>query len=780
MSTRSNLSAGLAGSSNSKVNVNLNSAGGNKKQGIPPHSTDNWANRVIQEKSNGTAYGRNLIYTENQLGGVGAGRSMFKIGGKNRPDGVISRAPYSYGEKATDVTDGLTVNGELMVYGDISATGEIGATGDITTYGILKTSRIETPSSLSIGSLIGSGGTVTIGSTVSSTINNGTLTSSGLITANQGLTVIGTLTCDTISYNSITVNGDITTTSGNLIGPYQNTNVSASIDASGAITGTSLTCGDITCDTILSNGESISIGDTISTVTIPGDLSVTGTITGDLDLSGNDITTTGSITCGTLTATTNIIGPYKNTDATASIDESGAITCTSISTSGLMTASGLTVTGDLNISNISIDSTNTSVGYTSSLSGSYNSGFGSNSLYGNVGDNNVGVGYNSLQDNNGHYNTALGSNLLISNRGNNNIASGYQSLNSNTGDYNIGLGYNALHSNTGDYNIGIGYNTGGNNTYSNCTFIGVGASGATGDNQIIIGTSVDTIYIPGTLNSGTITYDSINVTGDITTSGNLIGAYKNADVATATIDILGNITCDTITANGLTVSGTLTCDTILSNDDSISIGDTISTVTIPGNLGVTGTITGGSLTCGSIDAINSTSSLDIGNNQTSGSINIGTGTRPANCDIFIGTTTTSDNNTITIGCSDSTNSAYTQTDLLGKVRLGTKNSPSITDVRFGIGTYIVSNNNNIGSVVFDPPMLHVPVVTATAIAGSANPLQSHIVYVSNITTSGFQFGICYIQKSDSDDSGNAVWPEDKTDVPKNFSYIAISSTSDIT
>ena len=77
MSSRSRMmGAGNAGSSSYNSNINLNTFGGSKKQGITSRvGLDNWANRAIQIKSNGI--GRNMFFCMNQLGGVGPGHSMF-------------------------------------------------------------------------------------------------------------------------------------------------------------------------------------------------------------------------------------------------------------------------------------------------------------------------------------------------------------------------------------------------------------------------------------------------------------------------------------------------------------------------------------------------------------------------------------------------------------------------------------------------------------------------------------------------------------------------------
>jgi hypothetical protein len=82
------MGAGNASATLYKSNPNLNTFGGNKKQGITSRvGLDNWENREVQTKSNGI--GRFKLVCMNQLGGVGPGHSMF--GGRwNRADGMKS------------------------------------------------------------------------------------------------------------------------------------------------------------------------------------------------------------------------------------------------------------------------------------------------------------------------------------------------------------------------------------------------------------------------------------------------------------------------------------------------------------------------------------------------------------------------------------------------------------------------------------------------------------------------------------------------------------------
>jgi hypothetical protein len=95
------MGAGNASSTKYKTNVNLNTGGGDKKQGITSRvGLDNWANVAIQTYSNG--YGRNKLFIMNQLGGVGVGKSMFN-GRFTQVDGVHSAGTPSYYVSETNV-----------------------------------------------------------------------------------------------------------------------------------------------------------------------------------------------------------------------------------------------------------------------------------------------------------------------------------------------------------------------------------------------------------------------------------------------------------------------------------------------------------------------------------------------------------------------------------------------------------------------------------------------------------------------------------------------------
>lgn len=80
------------------ANLNLNTAGGSKKQGLPRSIGLNaWSERAVRTNAWGSYNQRRMIFCMNQLGGVGANQSQFNIAGKfSRPDGVLRCAPHIY------------------------------------------------------------------------------------------------------------------------------------------------------------------------------------------------------------------------------------------------------------------------------------------------------------------------------------------------------------------------------------------------------------------------------------------------------------------------------------------------------------------------------------------------------------------------------------------------------------------------------------------------------------------------------------------------------------
>lgn len=96
MSTRSkSMGAGFAGSTANKVSVNGNSFGGSKKQGLAPKvGLSYWSSREVLIRANGQNATRDQVFCINQLGGIGAGNSMFRTAGSYaRKDGIVKNSP---------------------------------------------------------------------------------------------------------------------------------------------------------------------------------------------------------------------------------------------------------------------------------------------------------------------------------------------------------------------------------------------------------------------------------------------------------------------------------------------------------------------------------------------------------------------------------------------------------------------------------------------------------------------------------------------------------------
>ncbi len=190
-------------------------------------------------------------------------------------------------------------------------------------------------------------------------------------------------------------------------------------------------------------------------------------------------------------------------------------------------------------SSTSGDAYNTAVGYralASNTNGNFNTAVGVNALQSNQGGAfNVAIGTSSLNANqSGNNNIALNWGALLANiigndniavgkealkvnqTGNNNIAIGTLALHNSTSSNSSAIGWSALQSSSGTANTAFGYLAGGSNTTGEYnTFIGYGsdtsgtsfsnssAIGAnakiTASNQITLGTSTETVYIPGKL-----------------------------------------------------------------------------------------------------------------------------------------------------------------------------------------------------------------------------------------------------------------------------------------
>ena len=91
MSSRSKMmGAGFAGSTKYNLNVNTNTSGGNKKQGLPPYTNASvpWAMRAMLIQANSTPAQRSTVFVMNQLGGVSSSSFSYRYNSYARSGGV--------------------------------------------------------------------------------------------------------------------------------------------------------------------------------------------------------------------------------------------------------------------------------------------------------------------------------------------------------------------------------------------------------------------------------------------------------------------------------------------------------------------------------------------------------------------------------------------------------------------------------------------------------------------------------------------------------------------
>ena len=179
---------------------------------------------------------------------------------------------------------------------------------------------------------------------------------------------------------------------------------------------------------------------------------------------------------------------------------------------------------------------NTAVGYHALLSnttGGSSTAVGAYALENNTTGGNTAVGAQALSKNTtGGSNTAVGYHALLSNTtggsstavgygalrynttGNSNVATGKNALENNTtGKCNVATGLAALQNNTtGEYNTAIGYMALYNNTaYSYCTGLGYNAQ-VTGDHQVQLGGTGETVYATKAVVTRSDERDKIDIT----------------------------------------------------------------------------------------------------------------------------------------------------------------------------------------------------------------------------------------------------------------------------
>ena len=234
-----------------------------------------------------------------------------------------------------------------------------------------------------------------------------------------------------------------------------------------------------------------------------------------------------------------------------------------------------------NILEITTGNFNTAFGRSSqqnNTTGQYNSAFGHNSLRNNtIGNSNVAIGRNTLLQNTiGSSNVAIGGSALHANMsGRFNVAIGLLSLTNNaSSNSNTAIGsYADQFTNSADSNnnTAIGFqaytaseNTSSNivlnstaigsysstNGFSNSTAIGSNAS-STAANQIILGTSEETVFIPGILNISNASFTNVSAiklnvnTINVTTINGLPYGTVSTNMSFTNLSVSGNFSMPT-------------------------------------------------------------------------------------------------------------------------------------------------------------------------------------------------------------------------------------------
>jgi len=267
----------------------------------------------------------------------------------------------------------------------------------------------------------------------------------------------------------------------------------------------------------------------------------------------------------------------------------------------------ITVSKDITVNSVTVGeggnsvATNTATGYLALAANltdvSNNSAFGNQSLRTNTtGSNNSAFGYFSLQANStGTKNSAFGSNALKSSTTSHCTAIGHLALGANTtGAQNTAVGSSAGAANiTGANNTFLGYNANTNaNNHGNSTAIGA-FSVISASNQIVLGTSTETVYVPGKVGIGTTNPNSqldvsgnIHIYGDLSLNGNLTVYRQTTSIFTTVnnynitvtndLSLNGSLTCSgNVTASSLTCSGNVTASSVTSTNDIAVNGITV-------------------------------------------------------------------------------------------------------------------------------------------------------------------------------------------------------------
>ncbi len=161
------------------------------------------------------------------------------------------------------------------------------------------------------------------------------------------------------------------------------------------------------------------------------------------------------------------------------------------------------------------------------LQGNYSVAIGYDAGQNTQGINSVAMGNAAGQHTQGNYSVAIGSGAGNTDQSGNSVAIGYQAGNQTQGDNSVAIGYSAGSNNQGTNSIAIGSNT--VCTHNSSVALGKEAT-TTVDNQIVLGTATETVYVPGTLDViGAVTAASFNSSSDVRLKENITNLDNSLD-----------------------------------------------------------------------------------------------------------------------------------------------------------------------------------------------------------------------------------------------------------
>ena len=410
----------------------------------------------------------------------------------------------------------------------------------------------------------------------------------------------------------------------------------------------------------ISEDHQIVLGTSGEYVSIPGTKVSTSTTSGALVVSGG-AGISGNVYVGGNIYLSNTISTSDNSNmvATTAFVQSLVTSSGSTTTSSNNTWTGTNVfSQNITVNNIVVGTygnskNNYSLGTTfgNITSGYFNIGIGCQTGMSKIanGSNNIGIGtYSHLNNVSGSNNTGIGTSTLSALGGsaiNNCVAVGFNSLNITTNDNNTAIGtYSGYLNTSGTYNSFLGYyaKTSGSGTYSYSTAIGQNAT-ITANNQIVLGTSSEYVYIPSTtdatgstgalvVSGGISVAKALYVSGNISVAGNVITATKitnstdstntgtGALVVSGGAGILGNVYVGgNISTNGAVIAkygnnnygfGSLISSS-MSGSNNINIGNSLTSITsasyntVVGASSVTAVTTGTANTALGVESLNS-------------------------------------------------------------------------------------------------------------------------------------------------------------------------------